>query len=504
MLKKIGVFTTPAGVTRFGEYSVRDTRDSAGENSPAEWSLIEHEALVCFVLTTPEQGAPVIGSFVSGSEGLKWDLSINIKKDVRMLAMWAGSDVSRTGCHGTQHYAYLATDLRGCEATQMASRVKNGTIGMEWITSPSQKNPIKFPERGTLNLFEVELIYKPQSYGRYGSGRTDRGKPLSFSEQSKASVKIANNEFVVGEEFDLLKVVTIIRNNIAECSDGLEEVLLIAEHCIAVANNTVKSLYDFYCAKEMVEVSLLCADYLARKKEENMDADFGVLFDLNGYFRRMGNSGNCDLWVITPDGQVREPDELVRRKSYPEGTKRWHRVERDELVITWQPGKEVVAHAPVHGVTPAQISAVLEIERELGTLDGSFGLDPVLNAEYARRMGEIRGACRKEGVILPVEAEYKWFASASGHMIDDWKKNILYHLGDTECSARTAYLQHKVPCAGGMLEFVAFNKFGQMNVAVRRRECVADEIEVGEEIQPTEAKPATQEGLASLLSKFGK
>jgi len=350
------------------------------KSSPAEWTVLENEAVVCFVLLPTDE--PAMGSFVSESAGLKWDRSINITEDVRMLAMWAGADVSRTGCHGTQMYAYLATDLQGCPASQMAARVESGSVGMEWIAPSEKKAVFQTPQyaRGVNQEIGEVTIHFSTSYSSRVGYNDKKGWQYS-TVPAKTSVVIAGESYAVGTEFNIPAIIEKIREILPARSFELEEALLSEEYLRSKGNiEVVRSLVQLYQANGLVADTGLCADYAARKASESSDAD--VLFDLSGHFRRMGASRNSDIWVIDPDGKLREPDELVRRKQYPEGNKRWLRVEAAELAVSWYVGllRDVYAgsscevlHEPVGGRTQIQIEMLRRIEEEIGVQKGSFG-----------------------------------------------------------------------------------------------------------------------------------
>ena len=380
MLKRIGVFNTPTGIKNFGSYSVFDLR-SGTETSPAEWSVLENRAIVCLVLQATNE--PSIGSYVAGAGGLKWDLSINIREDVRMLAMWAGTDVSRTGRHGTQMYAYLATDLHGCKATQMAACVRTGMVGAEWIAPAKKERAIRIPEGYgvTLNLYGVGLFYHAPYSVKSGATSPDHMRELSQTVPGRASVVVDGKSHEIGEEFRIDVAIAKIREILPIRSFELDQVLLSEEFYWYGSIETIRALMQLYQVHGKVSDSGLCADYPARKAEEEAFLKAGGMFDLSGRFRRMGASGNGDFWVIRPDGTLREPDELVRRKDYPEGQKRWLRVEAEEIAISWSVWllRDVyenslceILHESVGKRTILQTETLRRVEKEIGVKAKSF------------------------------------------------------------------------------------------------------------------------------------
>lgn len=397
MLKIIGVFETPSGIDRFGEFQVFDLRLPSGGVRPAEWEVVENEAVVCIVLNATT--VKPVGSYRSGGGYLKWDISINLTEDVRVLALTPGTDVSRSGCHGTQQYSYLATDLCDCKATRISYPVSWVTKGLEWVRPVTKKHTIPSPERGygmEANLYEVGLKYA-SSYSVESGTSPDHMRRQTRRIPGRAEVVVGGTAYEVGTEYEIPAVIAKIREILPERSFGLDEAILSEEFLASQSVDTVRALVQLYRKHGKVETAELCADYASRKVEEEAFKQSGGVFNLSGHFRRMGNSRNGDLWVIRPDGSLREPDEIVRRKEYPEGSKRWVRIQPDELAISWGVylQRDVylgstcrVLHEPKNGRTPAQFDALRRIEEEVGVQAGSFGSSDL-------------------GSSLKVEAEYK-------------------------------------------------------------------------------------------------
>ncbi len=102
-----------------------------------------------------------------------------------------------------------------------------------------------------------------------------------------------------------------------------------------------------------------------RRVAEELASTFG------GHFRRMGQSGNADFWVVRPDGTIRNPDEISYRGRYnSEGDKRWKTFGADELGISWSKVNTAAPHEfrldqQPPAMTVAQVETVSRIEREI-------------------------------------------------------------------------------------------------------------------------------------------
>ena len=263
----------------------------------------------------------------------------------------------------------------------------------------------------------------------------------------------------------------------------------------------------------------------ARQKEiaaraEAEVADGTASTDFGGHFRRMGNSGNGDFWVVAADGTLREPDEVEYRKRYTsEGQKKWRFVLSGELALAWQGdprcpscGAFEVVHLPVGGLTDAQISAVRQIEEtDLLALPGSFGLDPKL-AEIHREvensvseaLGTLRGKLWRESDYPP---ELKYGGLRGGGVCFASAEGVLQarHDGesDTQYSNRDAWIVHRKQVTGHgerwTLEVLLFYWGGDWNLAARL-------VEPAEISEPDKKSgiPASADALTALARKFGR
>lgn len=253
-----------------------------------------------------------------------------------------------------------------------------------------------------------------------------------------------------------------------------------------------------------------------------------ILVDFGGHFRRMGNSGNGDFWVVAADGSLREPDEVQYRKRYTsEGSKRWRTVAPEELALSWDCGTMhdvvgsssfTVAKAPVGGCTDAQLEAVARIEDELRVPRNAFGLHAEMQKVYDRRMEAIRQACARSRILqsVPDNLEYLTVSGEWGQCVGsdcvrgsiaryvDWGKEF-----GEQCENRSAQLLDRQPAGDGVLEFLAYEKWGDTNLNIRWRP--PREGESGESHDETTAdessapgKPASLSALEALAAKFGR
>jgi hypothetical protein len=233
------------------------------------------------------------------------------------------------------------------------------------------------------------------------------------------------------------------------------------------------------------EVETFFVEGIRRKQEEEADlaravATGEIFVGFEAWHRRGGMTSNGDGWVIKADGTLRERDSDDVRRHKSDGNHRWERVRADELALRWSCGHigDVagnstfeVAKAPKQGCTPEQLAAVKRIEEEIGAPAGSFGLDPEATKQAEQRLASIRTAATKALGTIP-NFSYLQVAGQNGVVIEGSTNRFrVNHAAPfTErCDARDAQVVHKVAVAEGMLEFLAYDKYGQMNFAFRWR-----------------------------------
>ncbi len=327
----LGTFRTNS-VENFGDVHVHDLRKKEG--NIAKWYILQHENLkTSFILTDSEEKP--IGEYVTGGGYLKTGKSINITEHVFIARWWPGSDTSRTGLHGTQHYAYLATDIKGMPEFCLSGKVCEGSLGMEgFVQESSSSFPKPFRSYDMKEeWFGVELEYKGESSVE-GGWSPDHMRRTYQKIPSASYIIIDEERHEVAEKWDYVTMSRAIRDKVQSISIELEEALLVED--VIAGITPIKNLFQFYLEQGMCSDHFVIATYEKEKMKNQQDIDQGVLYDFSGHFRRMGYANNADLWVIRSDGSLREPDELKRRKTYPEGDVRWKRVEPEELAIKWR------------------------------------------------------------------------------------------------------------------------------------------------------------------------
>lgn len=264
----------------------------------------------------------------------------------------------------------------------------------------------------------------------------------------------------------------------------------------------------------------------AEKLRQKQDSG-EILVRFNAWHRRGGMSGNGDGWVIQPDGSLRQhdSDDVARHKS--DGIYCWDRVSEEELALQWSCGTMhdvagssgfIVAKLPVGGCTEAQLEAVARIEDELGAPRNAFGLHKEMQEVYDRRIEAIRSACQKSRIlhVIPADLNYLTVSGKWGKQVkpDDVNGQISDYVDwngafSESCENREAQIVDTVPAADGVLEFLAYEKFGGDNLNIRWRPFREGEGERKTEPEPeTLAEPLTTEtlatGLSALKAKFGK
>lgn len=222
--------------------------------------------------------------------------------------------------------------------------------------------------------------------------------------------------------------------------------------------------------------------------------------------------GTGHVWVIRPDGELRDPDRTDRPKNrYSEYL--WRRVSTELVLIDRVDSITVdgvksrgtgVAYRPVT-VTEAQLRASERIEAE-HRLAGVFEVDPELVARRKMMMTEVRATITQlfatayvtdlrfydincaEGTLLRILDED---LDVVRRMVD-WAAPF-----DQQIAGRDAQVFRAVYAAGGVLEFLNYDKWGsRWNVNIRWRPRRDDEC-------ATPAAPVVQVG-EPMMTHLGK
>lgn len=231
--------------------------------------------------------------------------------------------------------------------------------------------------------------------------------------------------------------------------------------------------------------------------------------------------GRGHVWVIRPDGTTREHD------GYGDGGGRrytcyaWNMIS-DELVIVHEASvRGVDSFTASTGivwrpqqVTQAQIATVERLESE-HSLGGTFEVDPGLVAKRAKMMDEIRKEITRVSPDENVtELRFLDVSSGNGYQTRHENPRRLVNWANpfsASCEGREAQVVKAVRCADGMVEFLAYEKWGTTNLNVRWRP-LTDEEKAAPAPKPAapkaDAKPANSDevktSLAALQAKFGK
>ncbi len=218
-----------------------------------------------------------------------------------------------------------------------------------------------------------------------------------------------------------------------------------------------------------------------------------VLVNFEAWHRRGGMSNNGDGWVISSDGSFRKEDnnDVPRHKS--DGVYHWNFISEEELALRWSCGTcgditgsssfEVVK-MPVSGITDAQLQAVKRIELEdLGAVENSFSLDSLMNQQQESFMSEVE-------VVFPVcpvcnhkidyePGSYLKIIGNYGMCIcqDSGIRRLVKHnQPETHTEGRSAWVVSSQEISTGVIEVLAYDKFGCWNLNLRFREFTEEEI----------------------------
>ncbi|MFA5812893.1 MAG: hypothetical protein WC862_00005 [Patescibacteria group bacterium] len=136
-----------------------------------------------------------------------------------------------------------------------------------------------------------------------------------------------------------------------------------------------------------------------------------VLTNWGGHYRVMGATGNCDYWVVRPDGALRDPDGISYRKRYTsEGNKQWRLVGPEELALSWSKGCTADPHRfainklPAGGCTAEQLATVEHLEREISKrFEGAVGMSGKPSPGIGEGWNLVKKPCPNPPAVLELE-----------------------------------------------------------------------------------------------------
>jgi len=219
-----------------------------------------------------------------------------------------------------------------------------------------------------------------------------------------------------------------------------------------------------------------------------------ILIDFEAWHRRGGASNNGDGWVIKANGELKENNDSSIGRYKSDGRLKWNVVNKDELALVWScdsiqniPGTSTfeVKKRPKN-LTKAQLDKVRDIEiNDIKTLENSFQLDEDKTREqkgFGYNIIEDLEYCPVCGdeIDYPEDLYFKvcnnyGFNFCSSYEVEDF---IDYNKDfDDETEGREAQIISKRFINNGVLEILAYAKYGTWNLNMRFREATKGECE---------------------------
>jgi len=224
-------------------------------------------------------------------------------------------------------------------------------------------------------------------------------------------------------------------------------------------------------------------------------------------WRRNGITNQGDGWVIRPDGTFRDADEMAgdsrRIETYREGTMIWRQILPGELVLkAWSQDRYDILHCEVvyrpNRVTQEQADAAKRIEEQLEAPENAFGLDNRLARLLERRRKSIQEAMTELPEDLQPSFDWglEWLASDNGIGLDN--ESAERWVDETQpftdcCHGREAQVVYRLPAADGVLEALAYKKWGGWNINLRWREQTTSSEETDSPTTPPADEETAQE-----------
>ena len=261
----------------------------------------------------------------------------------------------------------------------------------------------------------------------------------------------------------------------------------------------------------MAKLAAVESETLELERRQNVGE---ILVKFEAWHRRGGATRNGDGWVIKTDGTLRERDSSTVPRFKHDGTYRWNLVEPNELALRWKGGLSAeVAKLPVNGPTEAQLTAVKQIELEIGAPEGLFGFNNEILERNASRLEAIRQVLKRRLGFIPLQGEYEgaepyeFVQYEAGFVsIENPDERIMRKVDAAapavEFANREAHKVDTIPAADGVVEMFVYHKFGHWNLGIQWRELTPEEAVPVQE--PPQSGPVTPDMIQGLLNRFSR
>ena len=324
----------------------------------------------------------------------------------------------------------------------------------------------------------VELDQERNPNRLTGEALAEREAAKAEVEKLKAdAVAVREQEYFSCLEPDLREKVDHIADGESRWGDPIDFAVYTTPSMQSWVRDAAQVMSD------VTEVSESAVDLSEQTREGK------ILTEFEAGHRRGGVTGCGDGWVVRADGSLREPDERDVPRFKSDGTYRWNLVTEEELALVWHCGTTrdvdgssgfIVEKMPVGGLTDAQRAAVALIEDDIGASRGVFGLDPEIEAEKSRLSDLVRDACARVGILSSTPDDLDINALSGQWGIEVPFENINGNLGrhlnhnapfDAQCANRDAQVVEALDLDdGSVLEFLVYDKYGQLNLNIRLRQ----------------------------------
>jgi hypothetical protein len=236
----------------------------------------------------------------------------------------------------------------------------------------------------------------------------------------------------------------------------------------------------------------------AEAKAQAEAAEMGLPSNLR-IRRNTGVTNAGDGWVIRPDGSRREHDPCELNR-YGCGDLLWKQVMPGEVVLRYSQADRYafplceVVYRP-DALTQPQLATVKQLEQELEVADNAFGLDEQLGELLDSRAQAIEEAMLGLPELLWPDDGWTLdvLSSANGLPLPAEAESWVKHdeAFEVRCNGREAQVVYELPAADGMLQVVAYYKFGRWNLNMWWREADVRPAPASAP-KPTDAEPAQE------------